>query len=49
LLISVERTFVLAFRDLNLTVLVRSIPVYGRYYFDMPVGAENVEYYNSFL
>jgi len=31
-----------------LTDLVRSSPVYEMYYFEMPVAAEDVEYYNSF-
>jgi hypothetical protein len=48
-LISVERTFVLVFGDVNLTELVRSSPVYEMYYFEMPVGAEDVELYGSFL
>jgi len=48
-LISVRRTFVLVFGDVNLTDLVRSSPVCEMYYFEMPVGAEDVEYYSSFL
>jgi hypothetical protein len=48
-LISLERTFVLVFGDVNLTDLVRSSQVYEMYYFEMPGGAEGIEYYSSFL